>query len=183
MTAPKVTPKLPVFITVTVCVNPLVVPTIWGSKVTPTGVALTVLVDAVPVPESVTVRGLPGALSVIVIVPVRPPPAVGVKVTLIWQLVAGAVPARGTAVRQAEVAGGQTDAVNRDGRVPALVTLMVCWLELVLITWLGKTSLGRSTTILGAATRPFPEIEVVRGLPGASSVMVTVAVLLPLAVV
>ena len=82
--------KLPVFITVTVWVNPLVVPTIWGSKVTPTGVVLTVLVDAVPVPESVTVRGLPGALSVIVIVPVRAPPAVGVKVTLIWQLVAGA---------------------------------------------------------------------------------------------
>ena len=66
--------------------------------------------------------------------------------------------------------------------LPELVTLMVCWLELVLITWLGKTSLGRSTTILGAATRPFPEIEVVRGLPGASSVIVTVAVLSPLAV-
>jgi hypothetical protein len=40
----------------------------------------------VPVPVSVTVCGLPVALSVIVSVPVRVPPAVGVKVTLIVQL-------------------------------------------------------------------------------------------------
>jgi hypothetical protein len=41
-----------------------------------------------PVPVSVTVSGLPGALSVMVNIPVRLPPAVGVKVTLIWQLAA-----------------------------------------------------------------------------------------------
>ena len=42
-----------------------------------------------PVPDKVTVCGLPDALSAIVSTPVRAPVTVGVKVTLIWQLVAG----------------------------------------------------------------------------------------------
>src|SRR6266852_8238343 len=41
---------------------------------------------AAPVPLEVSMCGLPGALSVIVTVPVRVPVAVGVKVTLIVQL-------------------------------------------------------------------------------------------------
>src|SRR5205823_1091657 len=43
-------------------------------------------VKSVPVPESATVCGLPGALSVIVSVPMREPSAVGVNVTLTAQL-------------------------------------------------------------------------------------------------
>ena len=43
-----------------------------------------------PVPESVTVCGLPVALSVTVMVPACVPEAVGVKVTLMEQLAAGA---------------------------------------------------------------------------------------------
>ncbi len=43
-------------------------------------------VKSIPVPISATVCGLPGALSEMVMLPLRAPPAVGVNVTLIAQL-------------------------------------------------------------------------------------------------
>ncbi len=47
---------------------------------------------SVPVPERAIVRGLPGALSVVVIAPFRGPVTVGVKVTVIVQLAPIATP-------------------------------------------------------------------------------------------
>jgi hypothetical protein len=61
----------------------LVLPTVWLEKVKLAGLKLRTA--PVPVPESETVCGLPGALSLIDSVPVRVPVAVGVKVTDIVQ--------------------------------------------------------------------------------------------------
>lgn len=54
----------------------LEVPTFWFKKVTPIGSVI-----LVPIPESATVCGLPGALSVTDKVPVAKPTVVGWKVT------------------------------------------------------------------------------------------------------
>jgi hypothetical protein len=61
----------------------LVVPTVRAGKVWLAGASVAWVR---PVPESGTVCGLPGALSVIEMFPVRAPTWVGVKVTLITQL-------------------------------------------------------------------------------------------------
>jgi hypothetical protein len=73
--------KFPLFDTVTVC-PALVVPTAWLPNVNAVGVIP--IAPATPVPVNVTVCGLPVALSVNVIVPVRAPAAVGVNV--IWNV-------------------------------------------------------------------------------------------------
>src|SRR5258705_11485587 len=73
----------PVFVSVTVCAA-LVVPTLREPKLKLVGERLTT--GAVPVPVRLTICGLPVASSVIVMVPVRVPVAVGVNVTLIVQL-------------------------------------------------------------------------------------------------
>ena len=74
---------LPVLLRVTVCAV-LVVPTDWLPKARLVGERLTTVV--VPVPERLTVCGLPLALSVMLTEAVRLPLAAGVKVTLIVQL-------------------------------------------------------------------------------------------------
>jgi hypothetical protein len=78
---------VPVFCNVTVCAV-LLVPTIWLAKVKL--VAPSVTAGAVPVPVSATTCGLPGSGSETVMLPVRTPVAVGVKLTLMLQLAAGA---------------------------------------------------------------------------------------------
>jgi len=77
----KISGKLPLFDTVTACAA-LVVPTAWLPNVNAVGAIP--IATATPVPVSVTVCGLPVALSVNVIVPVRAPAAVGVNV--IWNV-------------------------------------------------------------------------------------------------
>ncbi len=72
---------------VTTCAA-LPVATIWLPKLTL--VAPRVTAGATPVPLSVTVWGLPGSVSATVTAPLRSPVAVGVKVTLMLQLAAGA---------------------------------------------------------------------------------------------
>ena len=74
---------LPVLLRVTVCAV-LVVPTDWLPKARLVGERLTTVV--VPVPERLTVCGLPVALSVRVTAALRVPLAAGVKVTLTVQL-------------------------------------------------------------------------------------------------
>jgi hypothetical protein len=76
--------KLPLFDTVTVCAA-LVVPTAWLLNVNEVGAIP--IATATPVPVSVTVCGLPVALSVNVIVPLRTPADVGVNE--IWNVHAG----------------------------------------------------------------------------------------------
>jgi hypothetical protein len=75
---------LPVFCNATLLVA-LVVPTVWFPKFSPVGVSF----RNVPFPVSATVCGLPGALSVTTIVPLRAPEAVGEKTTVIVQLAPG----------------------------------------------------------------------------------------------
>lgn len=76
-----------------------------------------------PVPLSVTVWGLPAALSVTVRVPVRLPVAVGVKVTLIVQLEPAA-----TEPAQVLVWAKSPEALMRSGvraPLPGLLRVMV----------------------------------------------------------
>ena len=68
----------------------LVLPTGWLAKVSEPGVTVAWgAAAATPVPDKLIVRGLPGSVSVITILPVRRPVAVGLKVTLILQLANG----------------------------------------------------------------------------------------------
>ena len=77
------TGTFPVLETVTVC-GALVVFTACAAKVRLAGFRATVPAVPAPVPVKVTICGLPVALSVKVIAPVRAPAAVGVKV--IWNV-------------------------------------------------------------------------------------------------
>ena len=76
---------LPGLVRVTGCAE-LVVPTGRLPKARLAGERLTTGAVLVPVPERLTVWGLPAALSEMLRVPLRVPVAVGVKVTLIVQL-------------------------------------------------------------------------------------------------
>lgn len=79
-----VTAEAPVLVKVTAC-GGLVLPTLWSLKVKLAGA--TVTVEAALVPFKTIVWGLVGAVSVMVIAPVRAPVAVGVNVMLMAQLV------------------------------------------------------------------------------------------------
>lgn len=78
---------VPVFLNVTLCEG-LVVPTVCEPKLKLVDDRLTT--GAVPMPVRLTVCGLPPALWVMVIAPVRVPVAVGVNVTLMVQAPAAA---------------------------------------------------------------------------------------------
>jgi hypothetical protein len=78
---------VPVFLNVILC-HGLVVPTVCEPKLKYVDDRLTT--GAVPMPVRWTVCGLPLALSVMVIAPVRVPVAVGVNVTLMVQVPSGA---------------------------------------------------------------------------------------------
>src|SRR5579863_374412 len=75
----KLTAAVPVFVTITLNAA-LVVLIACEPNVNDVGVTVTVAAPGVPVPVKVTVCGLPVALSVNVIVPVRVPVAVGLNV-------------------------------------------------------------------------------------------------------
>ena len=81
----SVSAPLPVFVRVTGCAA-LVVPTGRLPKARLVGERLTTAAVLVPVPERLTVWGLPLALSAMLSAAVRAPLADGVKVTLIVQL-------------------------------------------------------------------------------------------------
>lgn len=82
-----VTATPPVSVKVTACVE-LDVPMTWEPKVSEFGLMLSC--GARPVPVRLTTCGLPGASSVMVIVPVLAPPAVGAKITDTMQFAAAA---------------------------------------------------------------------------------------------
>src|SRR5258706_15082825 len=75
---------VPLLLRVIACAA-LVVPPVCEAKVRLVGLRAAEGPTAVPVPVRLAVCGLPAALSVTVIVPVRVPAAVGVKVTLMVQ--------------------------------------------------------------------------------------------------
>jgi len=68
----------------------LVTPTAWLAKLRLLGERLAMGAELPPVPERLTVWGLPATLSLKLRVPVRVPLAPGVKDTLIGQLTPGA---------------------------------------------------------------------------------------------
>jgi hypothetical protein len=79
----KLTGPVPVFVTVTFCAG-LVEPIVCEANVSDVGDTVTVAGPFIPVPVNVTICGLPVALSVKVIVPVRVPAAVGLNA--IWKV-------------------------------------------------------------------------------------------------
>jgi hypothetical protein len=119
----KISANSPLFDTVTVCAA-LVVPTTWLPNVNDVGVIP--ITPATPVPFSVTVCGLPVALSVNVIVPVRTPAAVGVNV--MWNV--HGVPSTAMLGHCASVAPAKsplvTTFVNVTGVPPVFDTVSVC---------------------------------------------------------
>ena len=119
-----------------------------GERVTPAA--------AVPVPERLTVCGLPVALSVIVTVAVRLPVAAGVKVTLIVQL-----PPAATELPQVLVCAKSLGLVPVMARlemvkvaVPVLLRVAVCAPLVEATAWLLKEMLLGETPAAGAVPVP-----------------------------
>lgn len=144
--------------------------------------ALKLATGLVPVPVSVTVCGLPEALSLIVTEAVRLPGAMGANATLMVQL-----PPAATEAPQVFVAGKspgfapvtpKLDMVSV--ALPLLVRVIVCAAADVLTNWLPNVRVvAESPTSLDV---PVPVKFTVWGLPEALSVKTTEAVLVPAAV-
>lgn len=169
----NVTP--PVLLTVTVF-GWLTVPTVWSPKLKL--VADRASVTMLPVPLRVITRGLPLPLSLIVIEPVRAPTAVGVKVTLMVQLLLAA-----TLVPQVLVCAKSPVATVLEMVsvvAPPLVSVTVCGGLVVPTVWLSKIrmALERDTP----EEMPTPDRVTTGTLPRASLVMATPPVRRPPAV-
>src|SRR3989475_117990 len=142
----------------------------------------------IPVPASDTDCGLPGASSVMVTVAVRAPVAVGVNVTVKAKLDGagtgplarghGATPEPATA-KSPGFEPARAMLVMLRVAVPLLVRVTVCSGLVVLRRWSPKPRLVGAMVTAGAM--PIPASDTDCGLPGASSVMVTVAVRAPVA--
>jgi len=156
---------LPVLLRVTVCA-PLVVPTGWLPKPRLVGERLTtgaVAAVDVPVPERLTVCGLPLALSVMLTEAVRLPLAGGVKVTLIvqWAPAATELPHVLVSAKFLLLVPMTARLVILKVALPVLLRVTVCALLVVPTCWL-KVRLVDERLTAGAA---------LSGLPWALSVM------------
>src|SRR5580658_2198014 len=172
----------PVLVRTTFCVT-LASP--WGGllKARVAGESVAVALTASPLPDKLTVWGLPEALSVNTMEPVRAPVAVGVNSTLTVQ-VAGGV--RNDSVVQLVLVMWKsplsTTRSKVTGKSPVFVTVIVS----VLVVW--PTAVSANTSELGvmvrvwAAATPVPVNVKVCGLRAVLSVMVTTPVRVPLAV-
>lgn len=129
-----------------------------------------------PLPESATVCGLFWALSVMVSVPVRPPAAVGVKVTLIVQLALAATLEPHVFVSAKSPLAAMPLIVN--AALPVFVRVMLCAELVVACTWPANISLVAETPTIGP--RPVPLRLTICGLSEALSVSVTIPVKVPL---
>jgi len=133
-----------------------------------------VSVKSDPVPVSGTVRGLPLALSVTVMVPVRAPIAVGVNVTLIVQV----IPA-GSDAPHVFVSAKSPELVIEvifSTRLPLFFSVIVLAGELGVDTsWLPKSKLVGVRTATGAFAVPVPVSVANCGLLGSASVKTSFA--------
>lgn len=139
---------VPVLLSVTVC-GVLLLPTTTPLNVRLEGDRLAM--GAVPVPERLAVCGLPTALSVTVIVPVREPVAVGLKVTWMEQFSPGAkaVPQLLVWVKSPVVLIPLMESVAP----PLFVKTIVCAVLVVPTNWLEKVKpVGDNTAVCGVAT-------------------------------
>ena len=150
----------------------------------------TVFASATPVPDIVTLGAAPGALLVTVSVPLAAPAFAGVNVTEtvhVLPLGPGAK-VEGLSGQLLATTNAVLDEVILEivtGEFPVLVKVMVCgfgWFAVLPTDSVGKTIVFRSISRPCAAVNPLPEREIVLGLPGALSTMVTVAVRVPAAV-
>src|ERR1022692_605069 len=140
----------PVLVSVTFLAA-LVVKIVWSGKVKLVGENVTA--GDTPTPESGSVWGLPGALSVTETEPDRVPVVLGVKVTLIVQLAPGF-----TVPPQVFVwANGPVTVVVPTVRIPRPVFVSVAFIAglVVLIIWLGKARpLGGESVTRGSTPVP-----------------------------
>ena len=140
-----------------------------------------------PVPLSVTLCGLPAALSLIVTLAPRLPLADGVKVTLIVQLA--------PAASVLGLMGQVLVCAKSPAFVPATVMLVIVRAAVPLFVsvtdlaalvvptfWAPKLRLVGFSVTAGAETVPVPESATLCGLPAALSLIVTLALRLPVAV-
>jgi hypothetical protein len=167
----------PVLVSVTVCATPLVF-TNWLPKLRLVG-AKDTAGAVVPVPLSVTVCGLPPALSVIVTLPLRVPPTVGVKVTEIVHVPAAAIEAPQVLLWLKSPLAAMLLIVSAAD--PVLVSVTVWAALLVFTNWLPKLRLVGEKDTAGAVV-PVPLRATVCGLPLALSVTVTLPLRKPDAV-
>src|SRR3989475_471939 len=169
---------VPLLVRVTVCAG-LVVLRRWSPKARLVGAKVTA--GAMPIPASDTDCGLLAASSVMVTVAVRAPVAAGVKLMLIVQLAPGATePAPVGQVLPAAKA-----------KSAACAPVMVMLVLFFMMPRLPRTALFPYATLfrsrrwspkvrlvgakVAAGAMPMPASDTDCGLPGASSVMVTVA--------
>ena len=146
------------------------------------GTSVTIAPDF-PVPLRLTDCGLPVALSVTDMFAERAPRAVGENVTAMLQL----NPARRVlgqllvCPKSPEFVPVTLIPVMVRGPWPLLVRLIFCGLLVVPRNWLPNANAGERLTSGTALVIPVPESVITRGLPGAVSVTVTVAVRIPAA--
>ncbi len=134
-----------------------------------------------PVPLRATLCGLPEALSEILIVPVRLPPAVGLKVTEIEQLAPALTVVPQVLVWEKSPLAVMPEMVSE--ALPVLVSVTVCAALLVPDIWAEKVS--EEEDKLTASPVPVPlkfTVCVLPSIPLLLSVMVSVPVSGPLAV-
>ena len=143
---------------------------------------------AVPVPERLTVCGLPLALSVMLTEAVRLPLAAGLNVTLIVQLLPAATELPHVLVWAKSLALLPVRArlVILKAALPVLLRVAICAVLVAPTDWLPKARLVGERPSTGAVpvvavSLPVPERLTLCGLPQALPVMLTEAVRLPLA--
>jgi hypothetical protein len=176
----KLTGPVPVFVTVTFCAG-LVEFTVCEANVSDVGDTVTVAGPFTPVPVNVTVWGLPDALSVKVIAPVRVPAAVGLNA--IWKV--QGVPSTAMPGHCAVVAPVKspvvTILVNVMATPPLLATSTICVALVVPTVWLANVNEVGEMEIAPACVPPVPLKVTFCGLPVALSATFNVAVRVPLA--
>ena len=156
---------LPVLLRVTVC-TVLVLPTAWLPKARLVGERLTTA--AVPVPERLTLCGLPRALSVMLSEAVRLPLAEGVNVTLIvqWAPAASDLPQVLVSAKLLPLVPVRARLVMLKAALPVFLRVTVCAVLVVPTCWLPKARLVGLT-----AVAPLRKKGGACGLPRALSVM------------
>jgi hypothetical protein len=140
-----------------------------------------------PVPLSATVWGAPGALSLTEIAAERAPAPVGLKVTEIVQLapaasVLGATGHVFVCAKSPAFAPPRPIELIVSAPVPEFVSVTFCAGLVVPINRLPKLRLVGENVTAGDGATPVPLSATACGLPGALSVIVTEAVLVPAAV-
>jgi hypothetical protein len=182
LTMPKSAGLTATFVIASVAVPVFVSVTVWGGPECftywPRNGRLSgdkVATAAVPVPASPTVWGLPGASSVILIAALRLPTAVGVNVTLIWQLSLGArvAPQVFFSTAKSVVFAPVIPTLERVNVAPPVFVNVTVWGELVVLIVCGpKVKLVGTRETAGKASRKMRVCQVWQLLAGSWQLLV-----------